>query len=192
MVAILVGLGVSGCAAPITAHAPAVHAAGRAARDLYPDPNRVPSAPPPPPATPGPALAPPASPASMPGFGSPTSRLISAGLALDVPVGSYADCSGESPIDRDRADLDPCFPGRLYFVGHSPGVFTPLLAMGAGDVITWYDAKGNGLRLRVVSARDFRRNSASLKLAQPDVVAQFQTCLTPDGAMDRILDAVRA
>ena len=146
---------------------------------------------------PVPAVAPVAPPAfgglaSAPGFAWPRNRLVSSDGTLDVSVGVYADCSGNSPIDSDRADLDPCFYGRSYFVGHSPGVFAPLLAMRPGALITWYDGAGTPQRLRVVAVRDFIRNSAPLSLAQPDVVAQFQTCLTADGTHDRILDAVRA
>lgn len=118
-------------------------------------------------------------------------RLVSADGTLNVPVGVYSDCSGDSPISRDRADLDPCFTGRAYFVGHSPGPFSPLLRMKIGAQITWFDGDGVANRYRVVAQRDFVRNSATLTLAQPDVAAQFQTCLTLDGSLDRILDAVR-
>lgn len=121
----------------------------------------------------------------------PRNRLVSADRSLDVAVGVYGDCSGNSPIDRGQADIDPCFGGRTYFVGHAPGVFAPLLPMGIGSLVTWYDAGAVAHPLRIVSRRDFRRNSATLRLSQPDVVAQFQTCLTADGAMDLILDAVR-
>ena len=64
--------------------------------------------------------------------------------------------------------------------------------MRPGSTLTWYDDRGTAMRLRIVSVRDFKRNSAPLYLSQPDVVAQFQTCLTADGAYDKILDAVRA
>ena len=63
--------------------------------------------------------------------------------------------------------------------------------MKIGAQITWFDADGVANRYRVVAQRDFVRNSATLTLAQPDVAAQFQTCLTLDGSLDRILDAVR-
>lgn len=118
-------------------------------------------------------------------------RLISADGTLNVAVGIYSDCSGDSPISQNRADLDPCFAGRAYFVGHSPGPFSPLLHMQIGSQITWFDGDGIANRYRVVAQRDFVRNSGTLTLAQPDVAAQFQTCLTMDGELDRILDAVR-
>ena len=104
----------------------------------------------------------------------------------------YADCSGSSPIDANRADVDRCFVDRTYFVGHSPGVFSPLLQMGAGSLLTWYDGEGVAHPLRIVSRRDLPRSTETLELSQPDVVAEFQTCLTADGSVVRILDAVRA
>ena len=138
-------------------------------------------------ASPAPSLPPVA---SVRQRGAPN-RLVSADGTLDVLVGSYGDCTGASPISADHADLDSCFPGRAYFVGHSPGAFSPLLHMHAGAEITWFDAEGNANRFRIVAERDFRRNSGWLSLARPDVAAQFQTCLTADGALDLILDAVR-
>ena len=142
-------------------------------------------APPPPPAAP-------VAPVAAAGQPGEPNRLVSADGSLNVQVGNYSDCSGRSPISARQADIDPCFPGRWYFVGHSPGAFSPLLRMRAGALITWFDANGTANRLRVVAIRDFARNSGVLSLAQPDVVAQFQTCLTADGSLDRILDAVRA
>jgi hypothetical protein len=122
----------------------------------------------------------------------PHDRLVSADGTLNVKVGVYADCSGKRPIDPHQADVDSCFIDRTYFVGHSPGVFSPLLRMGVGSLITWYDRNGASRSLRIVSRRDLPRNTQALSLSQPDVVAQFQTCLTADGSLDRILDAVAA
>ncbi len=51
---------------------------------------------------------------------------------------------------------------------------------------------GEAHPLRIVSQRDLPRSTPTLLLSQPDVVAQFQTCLTADGSLDRILDAVQA
>ena len=48
------------------------------------------------------------------------------------------------------------------------------------------------LMFRVVANRDFVRNPGILSLIRPDAAAQFQTCLTTDGNLDPILDAVRA
>lgn len=107
-----------------------------------------------------------------------------------MSVGVYADCSVTSPIDAHRSDVDSCFPGRTYFVGHSPGVFSPILHRGVESLLTWYDDAGVPHRLRIVSQRDVPRSTPVLTLSQPDVVAQFQTCLTAGGSLDRILDTV--
>jgi hypothetical protein len=64
--------------------------------------------------------------------------------------------------------------------------------VGVGSLITWYDSGGEAHPLRIVSQRDLPRSTPTLLLSQPDVVAQFQTCLTADGSLDRILDAVQA
>lgn len=197
----MAALALAGCglARPVFT-APLVQAVPTAVR--YPQFDQaelIPALPPPPTPAPAqllPALAPsfaPVAPPPVTPIGEPgrANRLFSSDGSLNVAVGSYTDCSGVSPISRARADLDPCFQGRYYFVGHNPGVFSPLLKLHAGAEITWIDANGNANRFRVIAERDFRRNSGPLSLARPDVAAQFQTCLTLDGSLDRILDAVR-
>ena len=119
-------------------------------------------------------------------------RLVSADGSLDVPVGVYSDCTGHSGIDSDRPDLDTCVRGRAYFVGHSPGPFAPILAMNVGARITWYDGAGVAHPLVVVSRRDIAWKAGLPHLATDAVVAQFQTCITLDGSLIRILDAVAA
>lgn len=162
----------------------------RAGQDRYPRPAQAPAGPAPAPAVA--ALVEPIAATSSSAVVSLTHRLVTADGTINTSVGSYTDCTGTAPIDSDRADLDPCFPGRSYFVGHNPGVFAPLMRMTPGSLISWYDAKGTEHRLRIVYVRDFLRNSAVLQPSSPDVVAQFQTCVTLDGKLDRILDAVDA
>lgn len=145
------------------------------------------------PSTPAPSAdAPPAAPSAPPAPPPPDgrrSRLVSADGSLDIAVGSYTDCSGAAPVPRDEADLDPCFLGRLYFVGHNPGVFTPLMHLGSGAVITYYDQRGSAQRFRVTAWRVIERNQGALTLPA-GVSAQFQTCESVDGFTVRILDAV--
>ena len=131
-----------------------------------------------------------AAPAPAPDPGGPRNLLESADGSLRVVVGSYTDCSGASAVPRDAAELDPCFAGRYYFLGHNPGVFSPLLKMGQGAVLTYYDANGHAQRFRIVGWRVIARNAGDLTLAA-GVAAQFQTCEVLDGAYVRILDAVR-
>jgi hypothetical protein len=77
-------------------------------------------------------------------------------------------------------------------VGHNPGVFTPLMHMGVGAIITYYDGAGSAHTWRVVSVRNWNRSDGAPPATEGDVVAQFQTCVTWDGSVDRILDVASA
>ncbi len=141
-----------------------------------PAPVRVATPPPPPPAPP--AL--------------PHSRLVSADGRLDTGVGVYSDCSGNAALTHATAAIDTCITGRTYFVGHNPGVFTPLMSETVGAVITWYDGAGAAHPLRIVAVRNWNRSDGVPPVASSAVVAQFQTCLVADGSRDVIMDAVTA
>jgi hypothetical protein len=117
-------------------------------------------------------------------------EILSGDGTLRTPVGSYTDCSGLTPIPPFEAALWPCVPGRLYFVGHNPGVFTPLMHMRVGDVLTYIDRDGLRHLYRIVRVEDWPRAGGSPPPASASVVAQFQTCVTPDATLDRIVDAV--
>jgi hypothetical protein len=126
---------------------------------------------------------------------APHNLLLSADGNLDTTVTTYSDCTGATELTHSAAAIDTCVSGRTYFVGHNAGVFTPLLDLGVGDIITYYDSDGAAHRLRIVDVRDnWLRANGVPPLANGDVVAQFQTCETayPDGSHDRILDAVPA
>ncbi|HEY2702862.1 MAG TPA: hypothetical protein VGL20_04155 [Candidatus Dormibacteraeota bacterium] len=144
-------------------------------------------------------------PAATPAIGSlpvvitlpsgPANTLRSGDGSLDTTVTTYSDCSGATELTHVSAAVDTCVGGRTYFVGHNAGVFTPLLDLGVGSIITWYDSTGAAHRLRIVEVRDnWLRDDGVPPLANGNVVAQFQTCETayPDGSHDRILDAVPA
>jgi hypothetical protein len=120
----------------------------------------------------------------------PRDRLRTADGSLDVPVGVYTDCSGMAPVSYDGAAIDTCLDGRLYFIGHNPGPFTPLRSLGVGSEIVYYDGMGMPHGWRIVATRTWSRWSGSPPLASADVVAQFQTCITLDADWDEILDAV--
>ncbi len=122
----------------------------------------------------------------------PQDRLVSPGIGLDTGVGVYADCSRASELTHESAAIDACLPGRTYFIGHNPGVFTPLLNIKLGATITYYDAGGLPHPLRIVGVRTWNRFWGSPPLVEPDVTAQFQTCITADAVWDQILDAVPA
>lgn len=120
-------------------------------------------------------------------------RLSSGDGSLSTGVGIYSDCTGTSPLTRVEAAIDTCITGRTYFVGHNVGVFTPLMHMGVGSIITYYDGNGAAHAWRVASVRGDWPSAGGVPAAtEADVVAQFQTCVVPDGSVDRILDVVNA
>lgn len=122
---------------------------------------------------------------------NPVDRLELEGGGLDLGVGFYGDCTRATEVGHDGAYIDGCIPRSLaYFIGHNPGPFTALAAVPVGQVVDYYDGGGHLHRLLVVSARQWNRFWGPPPLTQPDVVAQFQTCLTLDAVWDRILDAV--
>jgi hypothetical protein len=112
---------------------------------------------------------------------------------LNTGVGVYSDCSGATELTHASAAIDTCVPGPSYFVGHNAGVFTPLMHMGVGSIITYHDGSAVAHVWRVVSVRASWASANGVPPpTQPDVVAQLQTCAVPDGSIDRILDVVPA
>ena len=109
---------------------------------------------------------------------------------LHTTVGDYSDCSGASAIPSNQAALWTCVPGRLYFVGHNPGVFTPLMRMRVGDRLTYVDDDGTSHRYQVVRVESWGRADGFPPPASAQVVAQLQTCITADGWSDRIVDVI--
>jgi hypothetical protein len=130
-------------------------------------------------------VAPPRAP-SVPG--SYRNRLISADGTLNTGVGYYGDCSGRTPLTHSMAAIDSCVGGRTYFVGHNPGVFTPLMHFSVGALITWYDGAGTAHRLRIIAVRQWNHSAGAPTLISGATV-EFQTCITADGSLERILDA---
>lgn len=129
---------------------------------------------------------------ATPAPGGPRNLLTSDDGTLRTAVGVYADCSGAAAVPTDMAAVDTCIRGRTYFVGHNQGVFTPLMHMGVGALLTWYDSRGAVHRYRVVAVRDTAGGAHPLTTTSRRVDAQFQTCAVADGSIIRILDAVAA
>ncbi|MFN2452364.1 MAG: hypothetical protein ABR541_08425 [Candidatus Dormibacteria bacterium] len=192
-------------ARPLAAFAARAGAPGRL--DVASSPASDPVAAPAPAAPAQPAIAPPAGPAPAPmapvhaappapapaPAPAPTfrSRLVSQDGSLNTGVGYYGDCSGRTPLTRGSAAIDGCIGGRLFFVGHNPGVFTPLMHMGVGSIITWWDGGGTAHRLRIVAVRQWVHSGLPPFPVNGGTV-QFQTCITADGSLDRLLDAAPA
>ena len=119
--------------------------------------------------------------------------LISADGTLSTPVGNYSDCTGRSPLPRTQAAIDTCYWDPAYFLGHNLGVFSPLMHMGVGSLITYYDSHGQAHMWRVVFVHEsWRIGPGRPQPARQDVVAQFQTCVSGDGSVARVLDVVNA
>ena len=119
------------------------------------------------------------------------SRLVSSDGSLNTGVGYYSDCSGRTALTHASAAIDTCVGGRWYFVGHNPGVFTPLFHMGVGTIITYYDGGGGVHRLRIIGVRTWYRSSGVPRCIG-GAVAEFQACISADGSVDRIMDAAPA
>ena len=125
--------------------------------------------------------------------GGPVNWLTSADGTLHTAVGVYSDCTGAAPVPTDMAAVDTCVRGRTYFVGHNQGVFTPLMHLGVGAIITYFDGSGTAHVWRVAYVIPNWTAANGVPPAQgPGVVAQFQTCVVADGSVDRILDVVPA
>lgn len=151
-----------------------------------PVPTPAPTAPPRPTARPVPPPPPP------PPAPQVLRNLLRGPDGLNTGVGVYSDCSGATALTHSEAAIDTCVTGVTYFVGHNPGVFTPLMSTSTGSVITWWDGNGTAHALRVVAVRSWQRADGVPPPVSSAVVAQFQTCQVSDGSVDRILDVVPA
>lgn len=140
-------------------------------------------------ATPEPT-APPRTPAPAPA--PPHNLLRSADGRLDTAVGVYSDCSGATALTHSAAAVDTCVTQDTYFVGHNPGVFTPLLSESVGSQVTWWDGSGQAHVWRIVAVRSWLRADGVPPPVSGAVVAQFQTCEVADGTKDWIYDVVPA
>jgi hypothetical protein len=138
------------------------------------------------------AVPPPPSAAAPAGARSTRDRLWSDGGAVDAAVGVYGDCTGATAVPAWGAMIDSCVPGRLYFLGHTPGVFSGLGRLSAGSRITWWDDAGVAHVFRVTDVEVRSRSIGAALTAAPGVVAQFQTCENGSGTLMRVVDAVPA
>jgi hypothetical protein len=108
------------------------------------------------------------------------------GYGIDVTVVNYPDCSGKSDVPHGVAAIDTCVSWGRYFVGHNPGVFTPLVGMPDGTVLTYHD--GADLATRYVIEGSLESSAGDPVPPPPaGATAQFQTCLTPSGSVIRDL-----
>jgi hypothetical protein len=194
-------VGLAGAASPAGTHAAASRSQVALVSNSSPRPDQVAlrSAPHPLPVPAAPSAAPvapvaPAAPDVAVAAPAPVAhhnRLVSADGTLNTGVGYYSDCLGLSTVPHSVAVIDTCsiFRGRTYFEGHNPGVFTPLLHMGVGSVLTYFDGAGTAHVMHIVAIRTWDRAWGLMPEIGP---YEFQTCISADGSIDRILDAVPA
>lgn len=121
---------------------------------------------------------------------NPHNLVFTSDHSVFTTVGSYGDCTGRAPLTHAAAAIDTCVAGVRYFIGHNPGVFTGLMSAAVGTLIGYYDAAGRLHRFEVVADRTWLRSSGVPPPVVAGEAAQFQTCVTADGSIDRILDAV--
>jgi hypothetical protein len=133
-------------------------------------------------------VAPPPSPAPAP----PSNHISSGNGAIDTGVGWYSDCSGRSIVPHGDAVIDTCVPGRLYLLGHNPGVFSGAFSLDMGATLTYNDSSGVAHHYRVVGVRTIETQSSAFPPAtvRPDVSLQLQTCVNSSGSVVRLIDAV--
>ncbi len=138
--------------------------------------------------SPPPAPAPPA-PASTAGPGRYYNRLVSSNGALNVPVGYYTDCAGQTPLSHYGVSIDTCVKHNLYFVGHNPGPFTPIVSMPIGTIITYWNPSGVPERWVVAQRIEvaFDNGEDPAFFDQPYPVT-FQTCATLNQQWDWLVD----
>jgi hypothetical protein len=99
---------------------------------------------------------------------------LSGPFGLDTAVGLYHDCSGKTELTDAEAAIDTCVTDQTYFVGHNIGVFSPVMLLSVGDVVTYTDATGMRHPWTVTALRDVPINTPPSHWA--GVVAQMQTC----------------
>ena len=113
-------------------------------------------------------------------------------LGLSQPVGWYSDCLGRTPVPRWGTWRESCAgPNNTYIMAHNPGVFSPILALHAGDLVLYGDPAGRVHSYRVTFTT-IVSNTQLWPLAGLGVPSlTLQTCWTWDGSRDFIVRAVQ-
>ena len=112
-------------------------------------------------------------------------------LGLNQPVGWYSDCLGRAAVPRWGTWRWSCAgANNIYVMAHNPGIFTPILALHAGDIVKYGDPAGRVHTYRVT----FTTIVSNTQLWPLSGTAQssltLQTCWTWDGTRDFIVRAV--
>jgi sortase (surface protein transpeptidase) len=112
-------------------------------------------------------------------------------LGLNQPVGWYSDCLGRAPVPRWGTWRWSCAgANNIYVMAHNPGIFTPILGLGAGDIIKYGDPSGRVHTYRV-SYTTIVSNTQLWPLGGTSQSSlTLQTCWTWDGSRDFIVRAI--
>ena len=125
-----------------------------------------------------------------PSIGS--NRIFIPRLGLDEPVGWYRDCLGAAPVPRWGTWRWSCAgTNNTYILAHNPGVFTPILALRAGDLIEYGDPSGRLHTYRVTFTTIVANSQLWPTNATSVPSLTLQTCWTWDGSRDFIVRAVQ-
>ena len=113
----------------------------------------------------------------------PGSRILVPSVGLQVGVVDYSDCSGDTPMTRVSAVLFGCTPSAVTtFVGHNPGVFTPLLRTQTGDHVFY---QHDGVQDAWIITARYRVSPQDASTYAEDGSYQhavFATCAEPDSS----------
>jgi hypothetical protein len=120
------------------------------------------------------------------------SALVIPSVSLQVGVIDYGDCTGDTVMTRSSAVHFLCTPATVAaFVGHNPGVFTPLLRTQPGDQVTYqHDGAadtyviGAGRRVSPQEAAAYTQDGSYVHMvlatcAEPDSSAYWIFLATP-------------
>ena len=91
--------------------------------------------------------------------------------------------TGQAALTHTSVAIDTCVPRDTYFVGHNPGLFTPLVSDQPGAVLTYYDGSGTAHRYVIQGSVDVVLADGA-PTPPAGTVAQFQTCICPPAEPD--------
>ena len=121
--------------------------------------------------------------AGPPPAARPGSRLTVPSAALEVAVVDYGDCAGNTPMTRVSAVHFLCTPSAVTaFVGHNPGVFTPLLKTHAGDHVYYQHDGVQDEYILGAARRVSPQDAAAASQDSSFTHAVFATCAEPDSS----------
>jgi hypothetical protein len=106
-------------------------------------------------------------------------------VGLSQVIVDYRDCTGQAPVPRDSGARDWCSAaGRVWLVGHNPGVFTPFLLTHTGDLVRYWDNNGSATTYRIASIQKVLRSAGATYVGDSDPGLVVQTCAVLDGSLD--------